>query len=319
VRELCSRCGRIWPFSEGWRWRCACGGLLDLTGPLEVAPVDLGLSVTPLTSVVEGCWVKADYETPTGSFKDRGTATMIGLAVAAGARSVVCDSSGNAGRSVAAHAEAAGVDCTVFVPSGTAEDKMSAMALFGAEVVEVPGGRAAAARAAQSVVDSEGHWYASHVHQPAFHHGVAGLADELAVQLPEVCDAAVVVPAGNGTLVLGLWVGFSSLVASGLLERVPRIVAVQAAVCAPLAGLEPAGPTAATGIAIASPPRGPQVTAAAAASGGRIVTVAEESIAAARVDLAARGFDVEPTGAVAWAGADLIEPPAVAVLTGRAV
>lgn len=324
LREVCSRCGRIWDFSRGWRWRCQCGGLLDLAGSPEVEPadlgipVDLGLAVTPLRRVAHDRWVKADYETPTGSFKDRGTATMIGLAVSAGARSVVSDSSGNAGRSVAAHAEAAGLDCTVFVPAGTDPEKMEAMALFGAEVVEIPGERAAAARAAQSAVLSGGHWYASHVHQAAFHHGVKSLAEELAVQLADVAGTTVVVPAGNGTLVIGLWLGFSSLAVGGLLDRMPVLVAVQALACSPLAGLAPSGPTAATGIAIASPPRGPQVRATLAASGGRVITVDEEAIASARADLAALGFEVEPTGAVAWAGSALVEPPTVAVLTGRA-
>lgn len=285
-----------------------------------MAPVELGAGVTPVARLGAETWVKLDYEQPTGSFKDRGAATMVGLAVAARARSVVSDSSGNAGRSVAAHAAAAGLACSIYVPAGTDRAKVEAMAFYGAGVVEVAGGRSAAASAAQSAVGAGGDWYASHVHQPAFHHGVRTLAFELAAQLPDVSRAAVVVPAGNGTLVIGLWLGFSELVASGRLARVPALVGVQAAACAPLAGLGASGPTAATGIAIPSPPRGPQVGAALAASGGRVVTVSEQELADARDELAAAGFDVEPTGAAGWAGLrTLASPgPAVAVLTGRA-
>jgi len=260
--------------------------------------------------------VKADFEMPTGSFKDRGASAMIGAAVAGGARVVVADSSGNAGRSVAAHASAAGLGCRVYVPSGTAQEKMSAIAGHGAEVVEVPGDRAAAAEAAQREA-SAGAWYASHVHQPSFHHGVKTLAFELAAQLPDPRRTAVVVPAGNGTLVLGLWLGFSELAAAGRLLGVPPLVAVQAEACAPLAGRPPAGKTAASGIAVAHPPRAPQVRAAVAASGGRVLTVAEEVISRACRELGGLGFEVEPTGAVAWAALGGVTSPAVAVLTGR--
>ena len=54
------------------------------------------------------------------------------------------------------------------------------------------------------------------------------------------------------------------------------------------------------------------------ATGGRVVTVSEDAIGAARTELAAMGYAVEPTGAVAWAGAAAVTGPSVAVLTGRA-
>lgn len=346
-----------------------CGGLLDLTGPLGHWPgarVDLGLVVSPLDEVRPGVFVKADYRQPTGSFKDRGSSVMIGVARDLGVGSVVVDSSGNAGKAAAAHCQAAGLRCQVYVPDGTAPAKVSAMSAFGATVVTVAGGRSAAAEAAQAAVSvtTDAPFYASHVHQPAFHHGVKTIAFELYDQLgPSVAHGTVVAPVGNGTLVLGLWLGFGELAMLGRIPSPPAIVAVQAAGCAPLAGglppaavsLSAAGSppaagslpvagspgTVAAGIAIADPPRAAQIRGAVMATRGRFLTVTDEQILAARAELAGWGHDVEPTGAVAWAGAAVLTAaagtgpplgarpaasgvrpsagagPVVAVLTGR--
>lgn len=342
-RQVCSLCGRTWSPAD-LRWSCRCGGLLDLVGPLadpfgrpdESSPLlrfrdalppfalqaDLGMSITPVVSLGDDWWVKADYAHPTGSFKDRGSSVMLGGAAELGVGSVIVDSSGNAGKAAAAHSGVLGIDCTVYLPEGTPPAKVTAMTGHGASVVAVRGDRAAAAAAAVDAVATGGHWYASHVHQPSFHHGVKTLAFELFEQLPGLESATVVVPAGNGTLVLGLWLGFGELVALGRLSRRPVVMAVQAELCAPLAGRaapEPGSPaTVAAGIAIAHPPRAAQVGAAVAASGGRVLTVSEEEIHAASRSLAAAGHPVEPTGAVAWAAVSRVGPgPVIAVLTGH--
>ncbi len=362
-REVCARCGRAWDLSARL-WRCRCGGLLDLVGPvvdplagLPAPPsgrylqryrpalppggagVDLGAEVTPAVAVRPGVWVKADYEQPTGSFKDRGAAVMIGVAASLGVASVMIDSSGNAGRAVARCAARAGLDCTVYLPAGTGPAKVRAIAGSGASVIEVPGGRAAAAAAAVAAASAPGApFYASHVHQPSFHHGVKTLAFELYEQVADLENGTVVVPAGNGTLVLGLWLGFGDLMASGRAGRRPAIVAVQADRCAPLLGPRPAGDgraapdptsTAATGIAIPDPPRAAQIRGAAVASGGAVLAVSEDDIGAATAELHGLGFPVEATGAVAWAALPSLRSarpggpgggrpgPVVAVLTGR--
>jgi threonine synthase len=277
--------------------------------------------------------VKCEYEHPTGSFKDRGAAAMVGLARALGVRSAVIDSSGNAGLAVAAACATAGIDLKVFLPAGTDRSKVEAISGFGATVVEVAGPREAAAGAARHEVGEDpgapGHdetfpWYASHVHQPAFHHGVKTLAYELFEQMGEDLEGATIVaPAGNGTLVLGLWIGTGELVALGRLARRPRLVAVQAERCAPIASLPVTGlPTMASGIAIASPPRLGQIRGAVAATGGRVVTVTEESVSRAVSELLDMGIPVQPTGAVGWAAATsstvAATGPVVVLATGGA-
>jgi threonine synthase len=341
--EICRRCGWIGLIGTAG-WRCACGGLLDLQRrepgslislseeeslwryrpALPVAgagsawsAVTMGEGWTRLVDIGDDVFVKCDFEMPTGSFKDRGAAVMLSLAADLGVRHVVADSSGNAGRAVAAYAGRAGMRATVYVPDGTAPDKVEAIAGWGASAV-VGGDRAGAAAVARAAVEAGEGWYASHVYQPSFVHGVKTLAFELWDQLGGRAPSTVVVPAGNGTLVMGLWLGFREL----RLPRLPRLLAVQAANCAPLAGLAPAGPTAATGIAIASPPRSGAVLATLRATGGAVVTVSEDEIAAAGAGLAILGFRVEPSAAAAWAGWQALatggERSSVIVLTGAA-
>ncbi len=329
--ERCVRCGRAWALADA-PWSCPCGGLLDLIGPVVdplAAPwpypwekVSLGEAPTPIRELRPGLWVKMEQHLPTGSFKARGAATMIGLAAGLGARRVVVDSSGNAARAVAAYAERAGLTAEVFVPDFTPAAKLASLAGFGpsCSLTVVAGDRQAAAAAAQQRVASNGGWYASHVYQPVFHHGVKTLAFELHQAVPEGV-AAVVVPAGNGTLVLGLWLGFRQLAASGHVDRMPRLLAVQSELCAPLAAgrFDPASaPTVATGIAIADPPRLGQVRAAVLATGGAVLTVSDGEIAAALADLGAMGIAVEPTGAVGWSALPRVDAagPVAVVLTG---
>ena len=278
--------------------------------------------MTPLVEIQPEVWAKLEEVSPTGSFKDRGAAVLVSLARDLGARAVVADSSGNAGKSVAAYAARAGLVAEIFVPAGTPPAKTNAAEANGARVFVVDGDRAAAADAARARVENTSSFYASHVHQPAFVHGVKTMAFEMWEQLDGEPPATVLVPAGNGTIVQAVWLGFNELQAAGRLRRLPRIVAVQAERCAPLAGLAPTElPTAAAGIAIPKPLRAGQVRAAILASGGSVITVLEDDIAVAQADLAERGISVEITSAVVWAASraagDTLERPLVMVLTGR--
>ena len=141
-------------------------------------------------------------------------------------------------------------------------------------------------------------------------------AFEVWEQLGRRAPDVVVVPVGAGSLLLGAYQAFSSLSRAGLVERIPRLFGVQVEVFAPLAlasasGSEEAADVApaassAEGILVADPPRAFAVLRAARASGGAIVTVTEDALWAAHGQLARQGLFVEPTSAVAPAGASML-------------
>ncbi|GLW10030.1 threonine synthase [Microtetraspora sp. NBRC 13810] len=343
------RCGESYAPTAG-RWRCDCGGLLDLplgaaewpprsgirsmwrfldAGDLPWRDVTLGEGDTPLVEEEDGLHLKVEYASPTGSFKDRGAVVLVALARALGASRLVADSSGNAGTAVAAYAARAGLPAEIFVPAGTSEKKLHQIRGHGAGVTVVEGSREDTAAAAIARVEETGAFYASHVYNPYFHEGTKTYALEIFEQLGGVVPATLVLPAGNGTLVLGAHRGFEELRAAGVIDRVPRIVAVQSELCAPLAAAwavgrdEPdpvkPGHTLAEGIAIADPARGSRILAAVGDSDGTFVTVGEDEIAEAHAALAARGLWVEPTGAVSYAAVRRLRAEGSPFVTGGPV
>jgi threonine synthase len=335
----CAACGQTHLLDE-LAWRCAnCHGVLDLAGFTPVIPkaadlaarppslwryaealpigephaITLGEGMTPLVTAPRhpGVRLKIDHLMPTGSFKDRGAVMLIALAAHLGVTRLMADSSGNAGTAVAAYAARAGIACDVYVPESTSVGKVAQLHAYGATVHQIPGSREDTARAAARTADEPGVFYASHVYHPFFLHGTKTYALELWEQLGGRLPGTLVLPVGNGTLVLGAYLGCVELLSQGLIDRLPNIVAVQAAGCAPLATAfasgrpipvdVPAHATVAEGIAIAEPARGPQILSAVRSTGGAIVTVTDEQVHAAHAFLARAGLYVEPTSAVCWA------------------
>jgi threonine synthase len=308
----------------------ALGALPEVTGPglwryaswipvPAVPGLSMGEGATALLEAgpeLPGVHLKLEFVSPTGSFKDRGAAVLIAAAVHDGATAVVADSSGNAGSAIAAYAARASLPCTVFVPESTSPGKPAQIAAYGARLERVPGDRSAATERAIAEVERTGSTYASHIYDPRFLQGTKTFAFELWEQLGTVPDA-VLVPVGNGTLLLGAHRGFHELRSAGLTDRLPALIALQSERCAPLAAAfasgadhpveVPAGPpTVAEGIAIPAPPRGAQILAAVRESGGCVVAVPEAAIAPAGRELARRGLLVEPTAALVWAAALLL-------------
>jgi threonine synthase len=273
-------------------------------------------------------YFKCEHLNPTGSFKDRGSAVLVSALVAAGVTYAVEDSSGNAGASFAAYAARAGLAARVYVPASASPAKRLQIEAYGAEVVEVPGPRTAAAERVQQEASS-GICYASHAYLPFGQAGLATIAYEIVEQLGRA-PGTLVLPAGQGTLLLGCAAGFDAMQRAGAIDRSPRIIAVQAQACAPLwavlaggaAGLAwvQEGPTRAEGIRILQPLRGDAVLRAVEASSGTIVPVSEDRIEEGEHELGRLGFYVEPTSAVVWPAVmsllDELAEPIVAVLTG---
>lgn len=345
-RRACPDCGATLPVTD-LRWRC-CERPLLLADPIPVPAVaelagrplsawryadslripehlwrrvTLGEGITPLVAADEHRrWVKVEYANPTLSFKDRGAVVLLAAALAAGADRIVADSSGNAGTSAAAYAARAGLPASIYVPENTSPKKLGQIRAHGAELHVVPGTRDDCAVAAARAADRPGVFYASHVYNPLFHVGTGTFAFEVWEQLGRRLPDTFVLPVGNGTLVLGVAQACASLRAAGLVDRLPKIVAVQAENCAPLAAgwragrpdVEPVTPrrTLAEGIAIAAPARAQEILRTIGRFGGEVITVSESEIRRARTELASRGWYVEDTAAVCWAAADRVQPAA---------
>ncbi|WP_324756029.1 threonine synthase [Haloarcula sp. GH36] len=323
----CEACGREYPRDRPWR--CDCGHALDYTDPPapegeptafdrdagiwafeELLPMDervtLGEGWTPLVDASDwDATFKLEFLHPTGSFKDRGAATVIAEAQAVGADRVLEDSSGNAGIAVASYAARAGIDAEIYVPADAKAGKRRRIERTGAEVVAVEGDRQAVTDACIGAVEGGDGYYASHAWNPAFFAGTATVAYELAAQRDWSAPDAVVTPLGHGTLFLGAYRGFRALERAGWIDDGPKLLGVQAAGASPIAdarhGASERQNDLADGIQISEPARADQIRAAIEDTGGDAVAVDERATRAAHDRLAAEGFHVEPTCATATA------------------
>jgi threonine synthase len=282
--------------------------------------VTLGEGFTPLLS---GTWDQQEVHwkleclNPTGAFKDRGTALVVNDIVARGVKQVVEDSSGNAGASLAAYAARAGIHTRIFVPVHASPAKQAQIAVYGAELVPVPGPRIEATYAAERAATA-GAVYASHVWHPLTLLGMATTAWEVWEQLGGGAPDWFVAPVGQGSLLLGAWRGFQALLEAGLIDHLPRLVAAQAERCGPLAAAMDAGcdeaeavspqPTIAEGIAIVKPVRSRALLQALRESRGLTPVATEAQIARAQQRLAHTGIYVEPTSATAAAVLPQVQP-----------
>jgi threonine synthase len=286
-----------------WRYREA----LAVAGE----PVSLGEPMTPLIAIEHDgrrLELKCDYLLPSGSYKDRGAAVLMTQLRAIGIRRAVEDSSGNAAASLAAYAARAGIRLTVFCPASASPGKLAQVRLHGADLRLIEGPRPRATEALEAHVAATGEFYASHLWHPYFQEGIKTLAFEIAEQRGWRAPHAVLCPVGAGSILLGLWVGFGELRRAGLIDRMPRLFAVQAERICPvyLAHERGAGDveaaesqsTLAEGIALPRPVRGREVLQAIWETGGGVARVSEDEIRRGLLALGRHGVGVEPTSAV---------------------
>lgn len=356
---VCPTCGGIFDYSSGWKfdlkdvdetqagiWRYRSSFGL----PVGISPVSLGEGNTRLV------WAKAfhrkiafkcEYENPTGSFKDRGSTVIISWLRARGITEIVEDSSGNAGASLATYATAAGIKARIFLPATASGPKRQQIEATGAELVPIPGPRSQTSEAVRREAE-KGAIYASHAYLPFNLPGYGTCAYEIYQQLGEKIPGTVIVPAGQGGLLLGIKRGFDAL-RIGLYEKMndeqekrsirsPKMIGVQARACAPLwamylAGIEgmrfvTEGTTLAEGVKIKHPVRADAILDEIATEEERsgmskvpaLCVVDEEEILPGKKQLARLGFDVEPTSAIVWSAlqqvVEIAPEPVVVILTG---
>lgn len=340
----CEQCGGRYAVTEQI-WRCQCGGALDLLLPVphlsstviqrrppdlwryfEALPpldhrVSLGESMTPFIPFDHRgrmVWLKCDYLLPTGSYKDRGAAILMSHLKTLGIEHVVEDSSGNAAASLAAYAARAGIEIEVFCPASTSPGKLAQIKLYGAKLRLIEGPRQRTTEALERHVAATGDFYASHLWHPYFLEGIKTMAFELAEQNGWRMPDVILCPVGAGSILLGLYKGFQDLRRAGMLDRLPRLFAVQAANICPVyrayqchnrdvLPLETTSPTLAEGIALPRPVRGARLLQALRETDGGVTAVSEEEIREGLVRLGCRGVYVEPTSAVVIAGLEHLE------------
>jgi len=299
-----------------WRYR----ELLPVRRPENT--ISLGEVMTPLISLSRiaarltgggEILVKDEGRLPTGSFKARGLAMAVSMAKALRVGHMAMPTNGNAGAALAAYASRAGIKTTVFCPEDTPEVNVREIALQGAAVYRVNGliddcGKIVAEGAAKVS------WFdTSTLKEPYRIEGKKTMGLELAEQLGWEVPDVILYPTGGGTGLIGMWKAFAELEAIGFLgAKRPRMVAVQAAGCAPIARAYDAGeehaPRWEDAHTIAAGIRVPQaigdflILRAVRESGGFAIAVADDAITAAVDEVArAEGVLLCPEGAATYA------------------
>ncbi|MEM3696255.1 MAG: pyridoxal-phosphate dependent enzyme [Candidatus Bathyarchaeia archaeon] len=272
--------------------------------------ISLGEGWTPLVKFSENVYFKLESLNPTGSFKDRGSTVLFSaihkLVKEAGGY-ISEDSSGNAGASMAAYATRAGLKAKIYVPENVSGPKFNQIQYYGAEVVKVSGSRSKVAEEAQKAED--GKFYVGHILHPLFRDGIRSLAYEIAEQFGWHVPKRIYLPVSAGTLLLGVIDGFRHLVDSNMIEDMPKIVACQTQQVSPLyhrfKNLSYVPPEKITSIADAlvsvNPPLLELMVKKLREARGDAVMVDENEIYEAFMELAGKGFFVEPSSAVAYA------------------
>ncbi|QCO04546.1 threonine synthase [Azospirillum argentinense] len=298
-----------------WRYR----ELLPVRRVQDI--VSLGEAVTPLVALPKlaaklgaaELLVKDEGRLPTGSFKARGLVMAVSMAKAFGIKHMAMPTNGNAGAALAAYATRAGIRTTIFCPEDTPEVNVSEIELQGATVYRVNGLIDDCGKIVGEGKAKAGWFDVSTLKEPYRIEGKKTMGLELAEQLGWEVPDVIFYPTGGGTGLIGMWKAFAELEAIGFIgSKRPRMVAVQAAGCAPMVRAYEAGeehaPRWQDAHTIASGIRVPQavgdflILRAVRESGGFAVAVPDEAIQAA-LDEAAReeGFLLCPEGAATYA------------------
>ena len=370
----CTICGRISPAEPETTTCPHCGGILDIeydydyfksalrkqplaerNDPtmwrfLEFLPVEgtgtrprLRVGGSPLYRAdalgkklgIRELWIKDDGQNPTASLKDRASAMAVIKAGEAGRTTIACSSTGNAASSLAGNAAAAGLSTFIFVPSRAPKGKVAQLMMFGATVILVEGSYEDTFRISAEAIDRWGWYNRNAAINPYLMEGKKTVSLEIAEQLSFRMPDYVAVSIGDGCTIGGVWKGFKDLYRAGLIDRLPRIISVQASGCCPINTAAAAGTmewvpqeenTLADSIAVGVPRNPVKALRAISESNGVVVNVSDEEIMGAMRLLGANaGVFAEPAGAAGTAGVlkaaetGLIEKDAsvVSIVTGN--
>jgi threonine synthase len=298
-----------------WRYR----ELLPVRRTADI--VSLGEAMTPIVELGKlakklgggELIVKDEGRLPTGSFKARGLVMAVSMAKALGIKHMAMPTNGNAGAALAAYASRAGIKSTVFCPEDTPEVNVSEIELQGATVYRVNGLIDDCGKIVGEGKAKVGWFDTSTLKEPYRIEGKKTMGIELAEQLGWDVPDVILYPTGGGTGLIGMWKAFAELEAIGFIgAKRPRMVAVQAAGCAPMvrayeAGVEHAprwedAHTIAAGIRVPQAVGDFLILRAVRESGGFAIAVPDEAISAGLDEVARQeGFLLCPEGAATYA------------------
>jgi threonine synthase len=284
----------------------------------DIEPVTLGEGWTPMLPSRRhaNVWLKEEGANPTGTFKARGLAVAVTMARHYGLNKLAAPTAGNAGGALAAYAAAAGMEAHIFMPRDTPMANQVECRAYGAHLYLIDGlisdcGRMVGERKAE-----EGWFDVSTLKEPYRVEGKKTMGYELVEQLGWEYPDAVFYPTGGGVGMIGMWKAFEEMEQLGWVSgKRPKMIAVQAAGCAPVVRAFEQGEaastmwqdahTAASGLRVPKPYGDYIILDILRQSGGTAVALSDEAIFASLKDWASHeGLLLSPEGAAATAAYD---------------
>jgi threonine synthase len=343
----CVKCGMKYPMSERTAVCPKCQGLFEIEYDYDA--MQNKLKKNELNSKMHGLWryaealpvrtesiitlgegftslietrrlvkdirllAKLDYIAPTCSFKDRGSTVAVSKANELKVNAVAIDSTGNAAASLSAYAARAGIPCFVFVPSSTEPEKVVQVSATGATAIKVKGTRQDTHDVIEAAYRKFGWYYCGFMVSPYAIEGTKTIAYEICEQMSWTPPDWIVFPVGTGSGIVGCAKGLQELHRLGWIDRIPRLVCIQAEGCAPISNAHNKGTseitpiraphTVAEGIAVGAPPKGGLVLEALRKTDGVAEVVSDDqTIECAKALAIEEGLYVEISAAPSVAG-----------------
>ncbi len=349
IGARCVKCGKMYDADPNVT-TCSCGGILDIVYDYEyiktkltkeklaerknpsmwryreLLPVEEDTPDTPLRVGwsplyeepnlakllgIKKLYVKDDGLNPTASLKDRASAMAVAKAREAGAEVIACSSTGNAASSLAGNAAAAGLATYIFVPSRAPKGKVAQLLTFGATVISVEGSYEETFELSKAAIEKWGWYNRNAAINPYLSEGKKTVSFEIMEQLNWEVPDYLAISVGDGCTIAGVWKGLKDLYGIGFIDRLPRLIAVQAQGCYPInRAVEQNRPwepmeenTIADSIAVGVPRNPDKAINAIRESNGLTVEVTDEEIMAAQKLLGRTcGVFGEPAGVTGTAG-----------------
>lgn len=338
----CVHCGTEFGISRGSYICPKCGGLFEVIHKAEEFTPDPGFrgvwkyrqlihpSISRETIVTRGegdthlyksekvsdwagikpLWLKHEGENPTGSFKDRGMTVAISEAKRMGMQNTICASTGNTSASAASYSAIAGMKSYVLIPFGNvSESKLAQAVSYGAEIIDVKGDFDSAMSFISSMAESNNRYYVLNSINPWRLEGQKSITFEIMRDLQD-CDF-ISLPAGNLGNTSAAGKALRELKKLGIIDRIPRIVSVQAEGASPFYNLWSGkdsklvpvkAKTIASAIRIGNPVNWEKALISIKYTNGIVTTVSDDEIIEAKHTIDRSGIGCEPASAASVAG-----------------